>query len=298
MPTHIESQEIRAFKTVWEESGFSRAAEKLHVTQSAVSQTISNLEKKLNTLLIERTNPLSLTESGMRFLNYAELAVKEEMHVLTDITNIHNGILSTLALALNNTVSRLYANDLMNKYYTQNPLTGLKVDVMPSRQIISAIASDLWELGFGPFQQRMPDYFDVMPLFKDTRRLVVSQRHPQIDELQINPESSIQQVPLIVSYLDDPDLRPALDKLRNTFGTIWEVNDLTLRIKLISQGLGMSYLDGKLLDDHPDCSDFVTLKALPFSEIPLTFGLFHRRGKQLSTGARQFIEICNDYNFE
>ena len=298
MPTHIESQEIRAFKTVWEESGFSRAAEKLHVTQSAVSQTISNLEKKLNTLLIERTNPLSLTESGMRFLHYAELAVNEEMHVLTDITNIHNGILSTLALALNNTVSRLYANDLMNKYYTQNPLTGLKVDVMPSRQVISAIASDLWELGFGPFQQRMPDYFDVMPLFKDTRRLVVSQRHPQIDELQINPESGIQQVPLIVSYLDDPDLRPALDKLRNTFGTIWEVNDLTLRIKLISQGMGMSYLDGKLLDDHPDCSDFVTLSALPFSEIPLTFGLFNRRGKQLSTGARQFIEICNDYNFE
>jgi len=298
MPTHIESQEIRAFKTVWEENGFSKAAEKLHVTQSAVSQTISNLEKKLNTLLIERTNPLALTESGMRFLNYAELAVKEETNVLSDITNIHNGILSTLALALNNTVSRLYANDLMKKYYNRNPLTGLKVDVMPSRQIISAIASDLWELGFGPFQQLMPDYFDVMPMFEDTRRLVVSPRHPQLGELQIDPESSIQQVPLIVSHLDDPDLRPALDKLRNTFGTIWEVNDLTLRIKLISQGMGISYLDGKLLEDHPDCSDFVTLEALPFSEIPLTFGLFNRRGKNLSAGAMQFIEICHDYEFD
>ncbi|MDK1022909.1 MAG: LysR family transcriptional regulator [Gammaproteobacteria bacterium] len=298
MPTHIETQEIRAFKTVWEESGFSKAAEKLHVTQSAVSQTISNLEKKLNTLLIERTNPLALTESGMRFLNYAELAVKEETNVLTDITHIRNGILSTLVLALNNTVSRLYANDLLNKYYTLNPLTGLKVDVMPSRQIISAVASDLWELGFGPFQQLMPDYFDVMPLFEDTRKLVVSQKHPQLAELQSNPQASIQKVPLIVSHLDDPDLRPALDKLRNTFGTIWEVNDLKLRIKLISQGMGISYLDGKLLDDHPDCADFVALAALPFSEIPLTFGLFNRRGKHLSTGARQFIEICNDYEFK
>jgi DNA-binding transcriptional LysR family regulator len=298
MPTHIETQEIRAFKTVWEESGFSKAAEKLHVTQSAVSQTISNLEKKLNTLLIERTNPLALTESGMRFLSYAELAVKEEMNVLADITNIHNGILSTLALALNNTVSRLYANDLMQMYYGQNPLTRLKVDVMPSRQIISAIASDLWELGFGPFQQNMPDYFDVMPLFKDTRRLVVSPRHPQLDQLQTDPERGIQQVPLIVSHLDDPDLRPALDKLRYTFGTIWEVNDLSLRIKLISHGMGISYLDGKLLDDHPDCSDFVTLQSLPFSEIPLTFGLFNRRGKNLSTGARQFIEICSGYDFK
>jgi DNA-binding transcriptional LysR family regulator len=297
MPLHIENQEIRAFKTVWEESGFSKAAEKLHVTQSAVSQTISNLEKKLGTLLIERTNPLALTESGRRFLHYAELVVNEEMTVLSDIDNIHNGILSTLAFALNNTVSRLYADDLMHTYCARNPLTRLKVDVMPSRQIISAIASDLWELGLGPFQQQMPDYFDMVPLFEDTRMLVVSNEHPQLAELQHNPKTGIQKVPLIVSHLDDPDLRPALDKLRNTFGTIWEVNDLALRIKLISQGVGISYLDGKLLDDHPECRNFVCLETLPFSKIPLTFGLFSRKGKQLSTGAGQFIEICKNYQF-
>jgi DNA-binding transcriptional LysR family regulator len=297
MPIHIENQEVRAFKTVYEESGFKKAADKLYVTQSAISQTISNLERKLDTILIERSNPLALTETGMRFLHFAELLLQEESAVLTDIENIRNGILSTLSLAISNTVSGLYANDLMGNYCQKNPLTRLKVDVMPSRQIISGVASDFWELGFGPFQQQMPDYYNVIPLFEDTRRLVVSSNHPNLSEFKNDPEASIQKTPLIVSHLDDPDLRPAMDKLRDAFGTIWEVNDLPLRIKLISQGRGISYIDGKILRDRPDCSGLTELHSLPFSEIPLTFGLFCRRNAHLSAGAKQFIEICKAYEF-
>jgi DNA-binding transcriptional LysR family regulator len=44
----IERNEIRTFSAVIEEGGFGRAAERLNVSQSAVSQTIANLEHKLN----------------------------------------------------------------------------------------------------------------------------------------------------------------------------------------------------------------------------------------------------------
>ena len=148
MPLHIETQEIRVFKAVYEENGFKKAADKLFVTQSAVSQTISNLEKKLDTLLLQR-NPLKLTETGIRLLNYAEAVLAEEDNLLTDINNINNGILSTLLIAMNSTVNSLYGSELVGKYCDESPLTRIKLNVMPSRQIITAIASDLWELGFG-----------------------------------------------------------------------------------------------------------------------------------------------------
>ena len=45
MAIRIESQELRVFHTVYTEGGFSRAADKLHVTQSAVSQTIANHDR-------------------------------------------------------------------------------------------------------------------------------------------------------------------------------------------------------------------------------------------------------------
>lgn len=298
MPIHIETQEIRVFKAVYEQHGFKKAADKLHVTQSAVSQTISNLEKKLDTLLLERTNPLTLTETGIRLLHYAEAVLSEEENVLTDIVNIRNGILSTLLLAMNSTVGQLYADELMKCYCQDNPLTRLKIDVMPSRQIVTAIRSDLWELGFGPFQQQMPDYFTTLPLFTDSRKLVISGTHPLLPSLECDTESAIQSIPLIVSHLDNPDLRPTEGKLRDSFGTIWEVNSLSLRQHLVAQGMGMSYIDSRILTTDPTCRDFVVLDQLPFSVVELTFGIYHRASKHLSAGARQFMDICREFDFE
>ena len=295
MPIHIENQEARVFKTVYEEGGFKKAADKLHVTQSAVSQTLSNLERKLDTRLLERTSPPQLTDTGLRFLHYAELVLNEESAALADINNIRKGILSTLILCMNSTVARLYADDLMQTFCVSHPLTRLKVEVMPSRQIIATVASGQRELGFGPFQQKMPVFFDLRPLFRDHRKLVVSRAHAGYPALCADPLRGIRQVPLIVSHLDDPDLRPTLEKLRDTFGTIWEVNDLNLRVKLVSEGMGISYMDGRILASHPLCADFTELGNLPFSSIPLTFGLIARKDKNLSEGTRQFMDICERY---
>ena len=115
MPIHIDINEIRVFKAVYDNNGFKKAADKLFVTQSAVSQTIANLEHKLDGLLLQR-NPLKLTEAGVRLLNYAEIVLNEERAVLEDIKNIRNGILSTLLLAMNGSVSTLYGSDLDKRH--------------------------------------------------------------------------------------------------------------------------------------------------------------------------------------
>lgn len=294
MPIHIEIQEVRAFKAVHDEQGFKRAADKLFVTQSAVSQTIQNLEKKLDCMLMQR-NPIKLTEAGIRFLNYAELVLGEEDAVLTDLKNIKQGILGTLLLAMSGTVNRLYGGTLLQAYCQSNPLTRLKINVMPSRQIITAVASDLWELGFGPFQQNMPEYFEVLPMFTDERTLMIHRDHPLADA---SPETILQKVPLLVSHLDDQDLRPTIDRLRDAFGQIWEINDTDLRLNLVSDQRGMSYLDQRLIDSDPRCSSMIPLTHhLDFARIPLTFGVYHRKGKQLSSGAEAFLGSCRTFAF-
>ncbi|MFN3238431.1 MAG: LysR family transcriptional regulator [Pseudomonadales bacterium] len=294
MPIHIEIQEIRTFKAVYEAQGFARAAEKLFVTQSAVSQTISNLEKKLDCLLIER-NPIKLTQAGIRFLNYAELVLGEEDAVLNDLSNIKQGILGTLLLAMSGTVNHLYGAELLKQYCQASPLTRLKVSIMPSRQIITAVASELVEVGFGPFQQNMPDYFTTVPLFDDERVLMISRDHPL---LNAEPETILKQVPLLVSHLDDQDLRPTMDRLRDAFGTISEINDSELRLSLVADGIGMSYIDQRMLAADERSDQVVPLtQQLDFARIPLTFGLYYRTGRQLSSGAEQFIEACGQFGF-
>lgn len=290
MPVHLETHEIRVFKTVYEENGFNRAAEKLFVTQSAVSQTIANLEHKLDTLLFHR-KPLKLTEAGMRLLHYAQTVLSEEETVLADLSNIKNGILSTLHLAMNSTINQLFGAELVHDFLQQHPLTRIKISVLPSRQIITAVSSELWELGLGPFQQTMPDRFRTIPLFEETRHLVL---HKTRMKPGISAEDLLHDYPLIVSHLDDPDLRPTLDKLRDNFGTIWEITDLHMRLSLVNNGLGMTYLDDRILAQHPE---LMIVDHFPFSTVPLTYGLYYRRDKQLSAGAHQFIRICESFSF-
>ena len=151
----------------------------LHVTQSAVSQTIANLEHKLDSQILER-NPLKLTEAGIRLLNHAEIVLKEDQAVLEDLKNIKQGILSTLLLAMSGSVNECYGEAILKAYCAGSPLTKLKINVMPSRQIVTAVSSDLWELGFGPFMQNMPEVLETIPLYHDTRRLMISRFHPAV----------------------------------------------------------------------------------------------------------------------
>src|ERR1700761_8403684 len=92
----IERHELRCFQAAIEAGGFSRAASKLSLSQSAVSQTIANLEHRLGTSLLHRGSPPRPTETGMRLLRYAETMINEERETLADITHIKSGALSTL----------------------------------------------------------------------------------------------------------------------------------------------------------------------------------------------------------
>ena len=66
----LEMQELRVLAAVIESNGFKRAAEKLYISQSAVSQAVASLERKLDQRLLQR-KPLELTEAGQRILTYA-----------------------------------------------------------------------------------------------------------------------------------------------------------------------------------------------------------------------------------
>ncbi len=71
-PRDLELELLRTFVAVVDGGGFTRAAERLHRTQSTVSQQLKRLEERLETPLLERnTRRATLTERGELFLGYA-----------------------------------------------------------------------------------------------------------------------------------------------------------------------------------------------------------------------------------
>ena len=289
---HIERSEARILSTVVEEGGFSRAAEKLGVSQSAVSQSVANLEHKLNTALLTRSTPPELTEAGLRIYRFSRTILDEERLALEDIVKIKSGALSTLSLAVNSAVNQCYAQSLLLDFCARNPLTRLKLDVAPSMELINGVDADRWEMGFGPFLNEMPGHFVCQRFFTEKRFLIVHKYHEKLGALRSNPLEVLQQLPLLTSYLEPSTKRKAGERLRDNFSSVWEVSNLGLRIELARAGMGVLYLSDLLF---ADLDDFVVIEGLEFSIIERQVGLYYKKHKPLSEGAKRFRAICQAY---
>jgi DNA-binding transcriptional LysR family regulator len=277
---------------VIENSGFKRAAESLHVTQSAVSQAIANLERKLDYKLLERS-PLAPTEAGKRILTYARSRAREEALLLGDLRDIQRGQSARLSLAVNSSINRYHAAPLLAAYCRQSPYARLQIEELPSRQVIHAVVAGTVEIGMGPFQTHMPAV-ECLPLFDELRTLVISRHHPLLDAVLNDPGSALLQVPLLASYLDDPEQRPAIQRIRDNFRDVWELRPIGLRLELLAAGHGVGFVSDLVLAREPLCTDLVEIPGLPFSRIPRSVGLFYRRGASVSPGARNFIDLARD----
>jgi LysR family transcriptional regulator, hydrogen peroxide-inducible genes activator len=287
----IERNELRCFHAVIEAGGFSRAAERLDLSQSAVSQTIANLEHRLGTSLLHRGSPPQPTEAGIRLLRFAETMLNEERETLADIGQIKSGALSTLSLALSPAANSRMGVALLKEFCERNPLTRLKVVVAPSREIVHGVAEGRWELGFGPFHHNMPAHFALHPCFFETRRLMIARDHPARGALLRDPTSAMRELPLLTSYLDETARRPTGERLRDAFGSVWEVSHMELRLALVADGKGVSYVSDLLPAVPPQ---LVPVEGLPYSNIDRQVGAYCLKHRPMSQAGTRFLALCHE----
>jgi LysR family transcriptional regulator, hydrogen peroxide-inducible genes activator len=287
----IERNELRCFHAVIEAGGFSRAAERLDLSQSAVSQTIANLEHRLGTRLLRRGNPPQPTEAGIRLLRFAETTLNEEREALADIGQIKSGALSTLSLALSPSANSRMGVALLKEFCERNPLTRLKIVVAPSREIVHGVGEGRWELGFGPFHHNMPAHFALRPCFSETRRLMIARDHPARGALAHNAVGTMRELPLLTSFLDDSTRRPTGERLRDAFGSVWEVSHMELRLALVADGKGVTYVSDLVMSVPPQ---LVPIDGLPYSNIDRQVGAYHLKHQPVSQAGMRFLALCQE----
>jgi LysR family transcriptional regulator, hydrogen peroxide-inducible genes activator len=288
---HFERNELRCFHAVIDAGGFSRAAERLDLSQSAVSQTIANLEHRLGASLLHRGSPPQPTESGIRLLRFAETMLNEERETLADINQIKSGALSTLSLALSPAANSRIGIALLKEFCERNPLTRLKVVVAPSREIVHGVGEGRWELGFGPFHHSMPAHFALHPCFPETRRLMIARDHPAHAALRRDAAGTMRGLPLVTSYLDDNASRPTGERLRDVFGSVWEVSHMELRLALVADGKGVTYVSDLLTPAPPQ---LLPVEGLPYSNIERQVGAYCLKHQPLSQAGTRFLALCHE----
>jgi LysR family transcriptional regulator (chromosome initiation inhibitor) len=97
----LEYRNLETFATVILEGGFDKAARKLNLTQSAVSQRVRLLEEQHGQILLQRSTPPLPTEAGLPLLYHYRKVKQLEDDLRTATAQTRDGVFNTVAIAVN-----------------------------------------------------------------------------------------------------------------------------------------------------------------------------------------------------
>jgi LysR family transcriptional regulator (chromosome initiation inhibitor) len=97
----IDYKLLEAFAMVILEGGFEKAARRLYLTQSAVSQRVKQLEDQVGAILLKRTTPPEPTDSGLPFLTHYRKVAQLEAEIMTTPTPNNSHSITMLAIGIN-----------------------------------------------------------------------------------------------------------------------------------------------------------------------------------------------------
>ena len=288
----MELSQLEVFLTVAREGRFSRAAEKLFRTQSAVSQTIRKLEEELGEPLFDRSSREGvLTDAGQTLRQYAEklLNLRSDAHeALVELREVQKGKLAIAA----NEFTALYLLPVLAEFRRLHPM--IKITVQ--RSLGSHIPDDLLrhtvEMGVLTYEPQDPRLRSIV-VYHDELTFVVPPNHPLASEKQV----SIRQlgaeffVAHIVSSPYREKVIEAFHRHKTPLHMDVELPTLQAITRFVSMGNGVALV--------PEISVQGELARGELVRIPVRELRFHRKLRlvyrkeaSLSHAGRAFLQVA------
>ncbi len=223
---------------------FSQAAQKLHITQSAVSQSIKKLEKELGGQLFFRKNRrVLLTWEGELLFKHIEQAfnfIKTAEHKFLEMKNLNVG---EIRIGVSDTICKYYLIPHLEKFYNQYPNIKIQVINRTSSQILELLKIGTLDMGIAtlPINDetiQTQNFIEVEDIF------VASEKFSRLKNTKISLEQ-LSQYPLLM--LDKSSMtRKNIDiyfKQKNINITPEiELENIDLLIEFARIGLGIAYV--------------------------------------------------------
>ena len=131
----MDTQNLRAFMLVAQQGSFSAAAEKLHLTQPAVSKRIALLEEHLEVELFDRIGRnVSLTEAGHALLPFAQSVEQELRAAEQAVRDLDGDVAGKLQLATSHHIGLHRLPPVLSQFKQSFPAVHIDIDFMDSEQ--------------------------------------------------------------------------------------------------------------------------------------------------------------------
>ncbi len=287
----MDTQGLRAFLAVAEQQSFSAAAEQLHLTQSAVSKRIQQLESQLNTSLFDRHNrTISLTEAGLSLLPKARQIIDLVADTELQLMNLDGEVSGVLSLATSHHIGLHRLPPILREFTARYPKAHINLSFMGSERAYQAIAARQVELALTTLDadMAMPDAMQTQHLWNDSMICVCGNSHPLA---QRSDSLTLEDLAAAPAILPEPDtitfqlVERVFRQAGLTLQAPMPTNYLETIKMMVSVGMGWSLLPESMLDHQ------LTPLHWPAAEVTRGLGMVRLQHRTLSNAARAFIDI-------
>jgi len=284
----MQISQINAFLAVAELQSFSLAAERLHITQPAVSKRIRLLEETMKTTLFDRIGKQSiLTPDGLALMPHAEQILAEIKTYQSRLVRKHDKPSGILSLATSHHVGLHRLPQILRDFKIEYPQVDLDLHFMDSEVACIAVSNNELELAIVTLPEVPDERLSLEPVWIDLLQIVLATDHPLSRLSQINKEQLLEYPAILPSAgtFTRKIINQYFGVVKDSMKIILETNYLETIKVMVSANLGWSMLPVSMLDNT------VTGIAPGELEIKRPLGIVTRRNRTLSLNACAMITM-------
>ena len=290
----MDTNTLTAFLAVVDCGSFSEAADKLHLTQPAVSKRIASLEEQLGTSLFDRTSrSTSLNEAGRTLLPRARQMLELLSDTRQELTNLSGEFKGPLHIATSHHIGLRRLPDILKHFSKEYPEIDLDIRFVDSEASYEMLIRGEIELGVITLSPESPQYIESRKIWDDPLIFMAAKDHPLANEKEISTKrlSEYQAVLPGAKTFTYGMVQRLFEEENLMLRTAMSTNYLETLRMLAAIGLAWCILPATMLDDDLTELDVVLNenRQPPVRQL----GVIYHQKRTLSNGAKAFLQTLN-----
>ena len=286
----MQIESLKVFCDLAETESFTKAAQISGVTQSAVSQQITALERTFKSLLIERSKKMfRLTREGQVLYDYSKQIIQTYDLLDSKIQELKDIISGNIRLA---TIYSIGLHDLppyIKQFMQSYPTVNVHVEYRSANQVYEDVVSNVVDIGLIAYPIK-DSKLEIIPLRKEPLVLICHPQHPFTKEKSIKLKALSGQK--IISFEPDTPTRKALDKILKEHGVevehAMEFDNVETVKRAVEIDAGISIVPEATIKQELDKQTLASVK-IEDGQFYRPIAAIYKKSRVLSPAMKQFL---------
>jgi len=270
----------------------SKGAAHCGVSQSAASQHVQEVERRLGVTLLERSKrPLELTAAGKIYNEFCRDVLRREEELGLALESLKEQVEGAVRVASIYSIGLSEMTHLQEEFSKRYATASLHVEYMRPEKVYEAVLNDAADLGLVSYPEGGRD-LAVIPWREEQMQVAVPPSHPFARRSEVFPADLSGQT--FIGFDEDLSIRRELDRFFKTEGIdvnlVMHFDNIHTIKEAVAVGSGISILPARTMQAEMAQGRLVAVK-LHAPKLVRPVGIVHRKRKKFNRAAQAFLEL-------